>query len=80
MKWRNLRDGICPMCSHPLIEDTPFMLHCDNCRFKIRTERLREILQKHNLNSSDEDNLLALNNLGHEKVEEDFSNSPVLDY
>lgn len=85
MKWNNLKNGKCPKCSSILGEEMiTRMITCSSmasgCDFKISEKRLKEILENKSRNFIPKDNFAELNNLGHEKVAEDFSDSPFLNY
>ena len=84
MKWSNLKNIKCPQCSSALIPDTEGdLFKCHTCQFMITKTKFEKVvnnLYKPSKRAPDEDNLSALNNLGHEKVAEDFSDSPFLDY
>ena len=51
---------------------------CSECDFRIGVEKFEKIAYGSKLKdfTNDEDNLSALNNLGHDLVTEDFSDSP----
>lgn len=84
MNWKNLKSNKCPKCELPLKDIGEYMA-CSKCIFSINKEKFEKIvndLYKPYTKSKDsisDDNLSELNNLGHEKVAEDFSDSPFLD-
>ncbi len=85
MHWNNLKSYKCPKCSFVLARDEDNMMHrCVNpqCRFIITDIKFQSIVaSKYNRgDAKTEDNSSALNNLGHDKVREDFSDSNALDY
>lgn len=87
MNWGNLKNNDCPKCFAPLktsgtLLDMEYI--CSKfCGFKISEIRFNEIVRDRFKPSKKEqgyaDHLSQLNNLGMEKVTEDFSDSPVLD-
>lgn len=84
MKWRNLVDFKCPSCGAILNKkEGKDTYACLSCHYQIRVERFEEILKSMFSRSrprTEEDNLQDLNNLGHEVVTEDFSDSNALNY
>lgn len=79
LKWRNLRDGRCPKCDAKLNMGLLDALYSctGECDFSISREKFDVIAFGPSRKSFQEmDNLAALNNLGHELVAEDFSDSP----
>jgi hypothetical protein len=46
MRWRNLKDGLCPRCSSPL-EEHKSALKCSrkDCDFLVSQKRAKEILE-----------------------------------
>ncbi len=87
MKWDNLKSMMCPKCSSLL--NTSFLTplyHCTNsdCTFKITEASFDKIVadryhKQKNREMSEEDNLSTLNNMGHNIVAKDFSDSPFAD-
>lgn len=86
MNWNNLKSMKCPNCGVILNKgDKTFA--CANCDFKINKEKFDGLVDKlyHPQKAIDSrsqditDNLAMLNNIGHAKVAEDFSDSPFLD-
>ena len=84
MLWSRLKSMRCPKCNAHLLNMDNKIIHeaLPLCDFRISKEKFDEIIGK--LYSSKKhdyrDNLSDLNNLGHEKVAEDFSDSNALDY
>jgi hypothetical protein len=81
MKWEMLKKMKCPKCSKA-IKRVAGVYACTACEFVINAERFDVIvdrLYKKGRKPSEEDNASALNNLGHEPVREDFSDSSALD-
>lgn len=86
MNWWNLKDSRCPQCGGNLrcgILDLKFSCDGLTCAFTIGREAYDRVIQ--NLYKkrdpklkSFEDTLGDLNNFGHAKVAEDFSDSPHL--
>lgn len=80
MNWNALRDGKCAKCGaklHMGIFDLQYS--CTKCDFVIGKEKFEKIAYgppRFYSKDFEIDNLSALNNLGHEKVTEDFSDSP----
>lgn len=81
MNWKNLQNGLCPKCGAKLVMgllDTVYP--CTECDFSIGKEKFEYIAYGRGVNPMRhrelEDNLLALNNLGHGIISEDFSDSP----
>ena len=82
MNWNLLKDGKCPKpeCGAKLnmgLLDEVYT--CIKCDFRISKEKFEKISYGAHIGrhfSRDDDNLSALNNLGHELVTEDFSDSP----
>lgn len=69
MKWKNLKDGLCPSCGQGLQEAPGKMIVCGRCSFKINEARLNEIIrfgyQPRSMTIGEEEQRLAeLNNLG----------------
>jgi len=84
MNWNNLKDGLCPKCGKKLIMGLlDYIYRCTDsslCDFKISRERWEQITTPKKLRRDGyTDNLSELNNLGHEVVTEDFSDSPYKD-
>jgi hypothetical protein len=91
MKWSNLKSNTCPKCGS-LLEKVGIKYYgCmkrnedkTGCPFVIKVERFNELVQNMYQNPRAQfntaDNMQALNNLGHDEVKEDFSDSPFLDY
>lgn len=70
---------MCPKCSEKLVMGTFDSVYpCSKCDFKIGKEKWQELAtpKMYRRNAQDIDNLSALNNLGHEVITEDFSDSP----
>lgn len=88
MIWDNLKLMKCPRCSQ-LIDDSGKRKGsekhyvCTSCHFGIWENKLKSITHKPAREKyhvpTEEDNLAALNNLGHDEVAEDFSDSFALD-
>lgn len=79
MNWSNLKNGLCPKCGEKLVMGIFDEIYpCSKCDFRIWSEKWKELatpkMYKHH--AQDIDNLSALNNLGHDLVTEDFSDSP----
>ncbi len=81
MNWNNLKNNECPQCGKVL---TPAVSHtgygCFNCHFTISKAKFDKIVNdlykpKQKRCGTFDDNGEALNNLGHEEVTEDFSDS-----
>ena len=75
----------CPNCGSRLIanDHSASCSDTEKCGFHMNGGKFKDVvnnLYKPSKRAPDEDNLSALNNLGHEKVKEDFSDSPYLDY
>jgi len=90
LNWKNLRNGKCPKCgglikANPKLRtsfDSPIN-ECEDCDFKISDRKLESFLKNMSIKNpyreiERHDNLSDLNNLGHETVTEDFSDSPAL--
>jgi hypothetical protein len=81
MIWSRLKSMKCPDCGE-ILNIGKNIYACADCDFKISKTKFNEIIGK--LYSSKKqdynDNLSELNNLGHEKVAEDFSDSNALNY
>lgn len=84
MNWLNLKNNKCPSCSCFLTR-APFSStassYCNSCNFRISSEKFDKIvngLYKKKRSPTYEENLSELNNLGREKMSEDFSDSPTL--
>lgn len=82
MKWRNLMNNLCPACSCNLRKSEGFLsveFCCTKCDFKISESKFETIvadMYKPRKHMGYFDNFAVLQNLGHEKVTEDFSDSP----
>lgn len=81
MKWNNLKNVNCPKCDNflSLIKGK----YVSSCGFFISKEKFDELVDKMYQNPRGQfntDNSEALNNLGHDVVKDDFSDSPYLDY
>lgn len=82
MKWNNLKNNKCPNCNEVLMEKPVNRFHYCVCGFTMSEQRFNEVLNslyKKELRRTEEDNLEALNNLGHNLITEDFSDSPYAD-
>jgi len=44
LKWKNLKDGLCPSCFGVLTQDSNF-IKCTKCSFKITEKRLEYIIR-----------------------------------
>lgn len=81
MKWSNLKNMECPKCKSTIVKRGGFY-ECNRCDFVIGLVKFDELVgsmyRKKNIAVAD--NAEALNNLGHDKVSEDFLDSPYLDY
>lgn len=96
MKWNNLKNYKCPKCSSDLITNNSGnerLIGCEdegNCGFVIRLSRFESLVKDIIAGKSkkgykpqfgdDTKNFEMLNNLGHKKVAEDFSDSSFLNY
>ncbi len=80
MKWNNLKNFKCPACSN-ILDNQVTRYVCLSCHYQISKERFDEIVSGMYAPKKKvfEENLSDLNNLGHDKVTEDFSDSPYLD-
>ena len=76
MNWKALKNGKCPKCGEILKQGTSAYLVC-SCGFKISEAKVWNIIKE---KSPPPDNFADLQNLGHEKLAEDFSDSRHLDY
>ena len=78
MNWSNLKNGLCANCGEKLhmgLLDT--ISRCSRCTFVIGREKWEKITRPRAYYKGQEiDNLSELNNLGHDLVSEDFSDSP----
>ena len=87
MNWNILKDGLCPKdgCGKKLNMGLLDELYtCSACNFNIRKEKFEKIsygarIGQYMRKTESEDNLSGLNNLGHDVVTEDFSDSPYKD-
>lgn len=82
MNWTKLKHYKCPDCSATLSKDPYDMTHaCTRCDFKVSVEKFDQIVgdMLKPKRFQDKDNLSDLNNFGHRKVTEDFSDSPFAD-
>lgn len=90
MNWKALKDGLCPKCGKALKDsglwlDSIPALRCPDksCDFKISESRFKKIFApktKSTAYQSEDERLSELNNYGRNKVSEDFSDSPHLNY
>lgn len=79
MNWKKLKDGRCPKCTAILLQEGDKLI-CTICGFSIGESKMYKIISGRNNDRGEvEDNFSALQNLGHEEVTEDFSDSPFLD-
>ena len=80
MNWSNLKYGLCPQCGAKLAMGfLDLRYSCsEECGFLIGKEKFEKIAYGSNPRdfTTEEDNLAELNNLGHDLVTEDFSDSP----
>lgn len=84
MNWNILQDGLCPKieCGKKLVMGLLDEVYgCSKCDFKISKEKFEKIAYGTRIGAfirrnDDGDNMAELNNLGHELVAEDFSDSP----
>jgi len=77
MNWNNLKSMKCPKDGKLLEEHVSLYSH-KGCDFKIHKEKFDKIVSdmyapKVKRCATFEENLCALNNLGHEKMSEDYS-------
>jgi len=89
MKWNNLKNNKCPNCNSALLFSHEIITHwkCSKCSFQISNERFESLVDKlyhpqkliDSRNQDIQNNLSALNNMGHDVVKEDFSDSPFAD-
>jgi hypothetical protein len=88
MNWKALKDSKCPQCGKLMVDafikTNPY--YCE-CGFKISQEKFEKIVgdmykpkTKSTEYQSEDDRLSELNNYGRNKVSEDFSDSPHLNY
>ena len=88
MNWKALKNNRCPNCGELLVSTLPTiretgcatinLMECDTCDFRISKEKFEKIvndLYKPKKNLVSKDNMEELNNLGHKKITEDFSDS-----
>ena len=90
MNWKKLLDFRCAKghCTGCLSEPTHNrkIYVCDECEFVIRKSKFNEIINKMQRPNQQKhyrdhlQNLSDLNNLGRDKVADDFSDSPALNY
>jgi hypothetical protein len=86
MKWSKLKNYECPKCGFGLRKyfDSAYVCTASECGFRISKKRYDEIVDSLYKHPGKEfhtaDNQAELNNLGHDVVEEDFSDSRALDY
>lgn len=86
MNWKALKNNACPKCESKLLR-TPLSdtYECseNTCTFSVTAQRFDEIINdmyKPKVRRCGfEDNFSSLNNFGHKKVAEDFSDSKFLD-
>ncbi len=79
MNWNNLKNVTCPDCSRGLSKQDGFY-RCFGCNFRIGHQKFDTVVNNlYKPKTQDADNLSELNNLGHEKIAEDFSDSKILD-
>ena len=76
---------MCPNCGSAIIanDHSVFCTDRDKCGFHMNGGKFKDIvlkLYKPSKVAPNGDNLSELNNLGHKKVSEDFSDSHALDY
>lgn len=80
MIWNNLKNGKCPKCSGKLVMGLLDIIYpCSSCDFKIGKEKFESIAfgkPAKRCEWPEEQNLAELNNLGHNVVTEDYSDSP----
>ena len=79
MKWSNLKLYKCPNgCGGLFGNDFSKTHSCPKCNFRISNEKFNSIVsdQYSKKYVASKDNLEELNNLGHDKLTEDFSDSP----
>lgn len=43
-RWARLKDNKCPLCNEGLIFPDSKLIHCGKCKFKIRPERMKQIV------------------------------------
>lgn len=82
MQWSNLKLGLCPQCGAKLVMgffDSQYPCS-ERCGFLIGKEKFETIAYGRHMarivGGDEESNLSELNNLGHDVVTEDFSDSP----
>ena len=77
MDWTQLKEGKCPSKCGGKIKPRGLIgdgfYYCEFCHFKISEKRYDEIISSKRVKIIREDNLSALNNLGHKKMSEDYS-------
>lgn len=85
IRWFRLKDMKCARCAkdirHDPVRDSMECIDQVKCGFFITMDRFNKIVTGMYTRGSSrgpEDNASLLNNFGHERVTEDFSDSPVL--
>lgn len=82
MIWSRLKSMKCPECNHVLQHNVMYKQYeCTVCEFQISDIKFASLVSKlYNIKevSVDSDNFHDLNNLGHKKITEDFSDSPFI--
>lgn len=81
MNWSNLKWGSCPSCGAKMVMGfLDVQYTCSECDFRIGQEKFEQIAYGRHVakmvSGDEESNLAELNNLGHDLVAEDFSDSP----
>ena len=79
MKWNNLMSYCCPICGD-VLKEGPEHYHCTQGNFTIAKRKFDEMVAKmyKDKEKFEHNNFSDLNNLGHDKVADDFSDSPFL--
>lgn len=80
MNWKALNNGRCPKCNFVLKDVLQYAV-CHSCNFRVSHQRLKEIVENKPTKyvpKSYDDSLSELNNMGHDIITEDFSDSPYL--
>jgi len=83
MNWKNLKSNGCPKCGEQLTKHDVARQHICECGYSIGFARFDEIVNSMYGKKKDYghiDNGEGLNNWGHKKVSDDFSDSPHLNY
>jgi hypothetical protein len=82
MKWENLKKMLCPKCGAHLINYGNKIIHeaLPPCDFRISFDKFNQVVNNLYNKKPIQDNFQELQNLGHEEVSEDFSDSPALNY